>query len=1121
MPDNTVDNNMSNTYTNELLKDFKSAPPDNTVKPPALPPRPDLFDEVEWAPFVTPGDAKLARRVWDLPNSILGNAIVADGPFPRPNTEAEAEAQDMHALANNVYEHLMQSHLRPPSEDNWEEKWRDTMLSDKTWSMQTIFAPIQELQSQGSDELILVNGQDVLTAPWWTMPRLREELRNRELSDSGRSIDLRRRLYDNEREMRGYSHLPRSDLSYWGLTRTDNNFTFRLSETDVLKPLDMYTWAILISPYNPAYWLSRAYCHYQQAFFDLAIGDAHRAQLLCEVLVDPRERNRQPGLYPRIWHATEQHLLAWPRDMRNGRLLPETERLRGPNGINYFIPTLRKALHNIISLSLSALGSWHDYYTMERYLQQRVIMPYRDATAFERRERVLYDVVVDYQGRRNQERLFFNEKRAGNVNGAREYPYEADDKDRAGNVPVNVMNHNLFKDFPKCEVRANIEDNSLSVVATQEVEKDTLIFAEEPSMRGHLNVIRLPADKTQSNAQNSRCENCRKLLSKDVLKRYWNEAKAVLNDTHPEACKCTLQRGYEPMHFCPANDHQGPTTTCMQIARELYHHRACGKNWKWLHDAMRPGINYWTPSHKNPDNAKDPIYGRPGMSYFAYTNEAHGTTLSLLLRDVFDTTLLRRERTGDANLMAHEIDELFMLEDPKSWSGSWFPFTLAGNIRVPFDILLQLGVDIFRDLTFDTWVIQIVLRKLLVNAVPWDEKWRGTVEHVEQNKTPPKISEQKVMLHDRKTFEKIDPSFHALYLFPGFSLFNHACRGRHNALWGYDETIPNRMLVWATEDIPKSTEIRIPYKSKPMSRDSAQRILGRGCQCSLCRDGEVVNESGSEDDSDDYEGYSDDSNDPDYVDDGDDNANRENNHGNATANGNTNPNHNHNTQNDNNSPIPNLLHEGTSSTQPQPPAHELLSNPYVPAPVQNPNPNPNPNPVFANPHLNLHPYTNPNPHQNSRSESPSPSPPTDRFAWPVTRQMAHKTALGPRGRTYHPSVLSVDDAGADGDFDGDTEAQWSSGPSTEEMSSTEELSSSVYDETNQQFLIRGLAEKRKAKAEEQENRQENQQEQQKEEEEEGEGVSTRAMDRENTPPGKKRKRSGGMDEVLSCCGVYL
>ena len=107
--------------------------------------------------------------------------------------------------------------------------------------------------------------------------------------------------------------------------------------------------------------------------------------------------------------------------------------------------------------------------------------------------------------------------------------------------------------------------------------------------------------------------------------------------------------------------------------------------------------------------------------------------------------------------------------------------------------------------------------------------------------------------------------------------------------------------------------------------------------------------------------------------------------------------------------------------------------------------------------------------------------------------MVHKTAAGTHGLAYHPSVVSVDDGDA-----GDTEAQ--------SLSSTEELSSSVYDETNQQFLIRGLAEKRKAKRE-QDNGQGNQQEQQKEE---GEGVRTRTGDRENTPPGKKRKRSSGM-----------
>ena len=121
--------------------------------------------------------------------------------------------------------------------------------------------------------------------------------------------------------------------------------------------------------------------------------------------------------------------------------------------------------------------------------------------------------------------------------------------------------------------------------------------------------------------------------------------------------------------------------------------------------------------------------------------------------------------------------------------------------------------------------------------------------------------------------------------------------------------------------------------------------------------------------------------------------------------------------------------------------------------------------------------------------------------------MAHKTAPGPRGGTYHPSALSVDDP--DSGL-GDTEVE-SSRSSTEVLSSiSEELSSSVYDETNQQFLIRGLAEKRKAKGEgqEQENGQGNQEEQQEAEDRQEEEQEDGARARQTTPPGKKRKRSG-------------
>ena len=45
-------------------------------------------------------------------------------------------------------------------------------------------------------------------------------------------------------------------------------------------------------------------------------------------------------------------------------------------------------------------------------------------------------------------------------------------------------------------------------------------------------------------------------------------------------------------------------------------------------------------------------------------------------------------------------------------------------------------------------------------------------------------------------FKVFQPWFRNLYLFPGFSMFNHACRKSENAKWAYDDEIPNRVLVW-------------------------------------------------------------------------------------------------------------------------------------------------------------------------------------------------------------------------------------------------------------------------------------------------------------------------------------
>lgn len=80
----------------------------------------------------------------------------------------------------------------------------------------------------------------------------------------------------------------RQNLDSWGLVRRGRDII--RCQDDLINarpnPFRLYTWALHLSPFNPAYWVSWAYMLYQQGYWDLASGDAHRAFLLTEVLYD-------------------------------------------------------------------------------------------------------------------------------------------------------------------------------------------------------------------------------------------------------------------------------------------------------------------------------------------------------------------------------------------------------------------------------------------------------------------------------------------------------------------------------------------------------------------------------------------------------------------------------------------------------------------------------------------------------------------------------------------------------------------------------------------------------------------------------------------------------------------
>ncbi|KAI9880665.1 MAG: hypothetical protein M1830_001669 [Pleopsidium flavum] len=835
-----------------------------TVRPAPWPPKPDLFDEVSWGPLPSADDYKLAYKLWSLPNANLAPNGVT------PSDDA------LSVLVRNVYDHIVSGRSKqPPDEHGIDPNAQmnspvDEGVGFRGWSYDQIFPNVPAVQAAPTKEDTVVDGHG-----WkpekprlhWTKVRLQNALEKRGLSTAGLAGELKDRLFDHEFKRQGKSdgRLPRANLAQWGIERT-NQFLLVIQNGNDLSPLDMYTWAVLLSPYNPTYWTSRAYLFYQLGHFDLALGDAHRAFYLVEILHNLHFRTQQPGLYPCIWDAIEQHIIATGA----GRHEEPVATARRANGINSFVPALRRTFHHIISLSLIALEAWEDYEEMDKHLIQRITQAGHHLRPFTERAEVMRQLVaLKKEERDSKKNLWDHEKRMGSA-VARRYPQSANDIDRTDGPFLAKLNDSFVNKWPGASENGPglqvqpAGDSSLAVFASGHLERGVLIYAEEPSVRGQL--ARNPP------SQPLRCENCKRQLLPADVERTTSDWLALSQEAKREnqqrAC-CACAAADVPLYFCgPPIDNTapaagsstavaGPSTkntskqpapsqlagglpqakkksagagtkigkrsdgatrsssreepeSCLEIARKIFHHKACGRDWRWLHDAMQP-----LPE----DGVRNP----------PVNHERHGTIFSLLLREVFDMTLIARREGAVVNLLAHEIDALLPLcggEDMLTLPEQRFPFGFAANIVVPFDILLHLGINIFKDLEFDTWVIQTVLRKLLLNVVPWDQFRRGPTDDIDS-------AEKRSREHGT-----LRANFESLYIHTGFSMFNHACRETANAMWWWDGErpgIPNRIIVRTTRAIADGEEVRVHYFPEADAAEGKKlKLFGRDCDCEKC-----------------------------------------------------------------------------------------------------------------------------------------------------------------------------------------------------------------------------------------------------------------------------------------------
>ncbi|KAI9781987.1 MAG: hypothetical protein M1839_005580 [Geoglossum umbratile] len=261
----------------------------------------------------------------------------------------------------------------------------------------------------------------------------------------------------------------------------------------------------------------------------------------------------------------------------------------------------------------------------------------------------------------------------------------------------------------------------------------------------------------------------------------------------------------------------GPAAQCVQIARSVFHHSACGIDWRWLYEATQ---SHW---------------------------EDHNTILSILLRDVFDMTIEKQKKEHRRYIVPSEIDPMIMLSGGEDRPSRKFPFSWSGNIVVPFDILEALGVDIFRDHRFDTWTIQVVLRKLLINACPWDPHRRG--DTADASNPSSSVRQIPDMLQPSTSNPELN-DLRSFVVHCGFALINHGCANAANATWGFDlderhdghnresePGIPNMIWVQTERAVEAGEEILIRYfpdQEPNRRRWKARRLFGEDCRCESC-----------------------------------------------------------------------------------------------------------------------------------------------------------------------------------------------------------------------------------------------------------------------------------------------
>ena len=453
-------------------------------------------------------------------------------------------------------------------------------------------------------------------------------------------------------------------------------------ELTILDERNSLTKQLRQCPYDPVLYQDRAFCYERLRFPDLAVGDAYRALLLTDEILDDTGEYHEKAIGAILKHKDRN----CGRRGRKGKVdSPSKDVSNNPPKENGYHPIhnipkdieywpeetaqcLAQTSYLILIRSLSRCGCTKSAFEFSN----RSLQAFPGSLKLKKAQMQLLDSYHQDQQEQNPkcvDKVTFNPNTDLPDQGSvrRElYPWNTHEPDRFSKSSLDFLNRRLREVAPKCEVRAvslplllenatttpSLEITQLGLFATTDICPHELVLQESSLL-----------------AANNR-----------------------LHDRLCDACSSSLPHltSTNPPISCPACD---DTIFCSQSCYEnssLYHPALCSK----------PDFDI-IARDPSPTAAANALYTLLLSRAFALslTQDIHPLSLP-------ETKYLWGDFTPSDAIYIHSTSA-------SAFSTSrHLPFSFADNILAPLHMLEKMDVDIFAELDrCDTWVINTLLAK--------------------------------------------------------------------------------------------------------------------------------------------------------------------------------------------------------------------------------------------------------------------------------------------------------------------------------------------------------------------------------------------------------------------------